>query len=177
MTTRRRRSAATLLLVLIFGGCGQRSAPPPATTPPPPTPTPSRVLLFFPGEDTLLHGEVREIPELPSELAPRIRLLVEELALGSTQGRGAVFPWSVAVLGVFVDEGGDAFVDLSAPPPRAVEGSATETALLFGTVSSVVANCPGVRRLQLLFDGHEIETLGHLDFSRPLAPRPELIAR
>ncbi len=177
MTTRRWRSTAALLLVAVVGGCGKRSTPPPPAAPPPPTPPPTHVVLFFPGEDTLLHGEVREIAELPAAPGPRIRLLVEELALGSTQGRGAVFPWSVAVLGVFVDEAGNAFVDLSAPPPRAVEGSASEVALLFGTVSSVVANCRGVERVQLLFDGREIDTLGHLDFSRPVAPRQELIAR
>jgi len=43
-------------------------------------------------------------------------------------------------------------------------------------VNSIVANCPDVRRVQLLFAGRQVKTLGHLDLSRPLAPSLELVA-
>jgi hypothetical protein len=145
--------------------------------PPLATPVPTRVVLFFPGDDGLLHPEPREIFDLPTSLGPRVRLLVEELVLGSHDGFAAPFPWPALVLGVFVDDSGNAYVDLSPPPPDAVAGSAGEVAVLYSTVSTVVANCPGVARAQLLFDGQEVRTLGHLDLSRPVSPRPELIAR
>jgi len=168
------RAAAGLLLALI-AACRREVAEVPQPTPPP-TPVPSRVVLFFPGGDGLLHGESREIAELPDAPVPRIRLLVEELAMGSQRGWAAVYPWSVTVLGAFVDGSGNAYVDLSPPPPGAVQGSAGEAALLYATVSTVVVNCPGIRRVQLLLDGQEVETLGHLDLSRPVAPRPEFVA-
>jgi len=180
MNTRRCRAMAVaggLSLLLVTGGCRRDSEVASQTMPPPPTAVPVRVVLFFPGDDALLHAEAREIPDLPISLGPRIRLLVEELALGSRNGLAAPFPWPVGVLGVFVDDDGNAYVDLSAPPPDVVTGSAGELAVLYATVSSVVANCPGVSRVQLLFDGKEIATLGHLDLSRPVSPRPELLAR
>lgn len=164
-------------LALIAGGCRRGRQDASETVPPPPTPIPARVVLFFPGDDGLLHGESREIHDLPTSLGPRIRLLVEELALGSRDGLAPSFPWPVAVLGAFVDDAGNAYVDLSAPPADAVTGSTGELALLYGTIHTVVANCPGVFRAQLLFDGREVATLGHLDLSRPLSPRRELVAR
>ncbi len=172
-----RRRAVALCLAVAVGACTRRTPAPQEAPSPAPTPVPSRIVLFFPGADGLLHAEAREVAELPAALVPRIRILVEELAFGSQQGWAPVFPWPVAVLGAFADEAHNAYVDLSPPPPGAVQGSAGEAALLYATISTVVANCPGLVRVQLLFDGNEVPTLGHLDFSRPLAPQPGLVAR
>ena len=172
-------AAATGLLglAILAAACRKGGEVASEAAPPPVAPVPTRVVLFFPGDDGRLHPEPREILDLPTSLGPRIRLLVEELVLGSPEGLAAPFPWPAQVLGVFVDDAGNAYVDLSAPPPDAVAGSAGEVAVLYATVSTVVANCPGVARVQLLFDGQEVRTLGHLDLSRPVSPRPELIAR
>jgi hypothetical protein len=142
-----------------------------------PSPVPVRVVLFFPGDDGLLHREVRETAELPDAALPRARVLLEELLAGSRAGWAPAFPWPAVVEAVFVDREGNAFVDFSAPPAGAVSGTASEIALVYSTVHTLAANCPGTERVQLLFDGCEVSTLGHLDLSRPLAPRPELIAR
>lgn len=141
-----------------------------------PTPQPAQIVLFFPGDDDLLHREAREIPELPAVQGSRIRLVLEELLAGSRTGLAPSFTWPATVDAVFVDGNHNAFVDFAAPPADAVEGTSTEIALAYSTVNSVVANCPGIERVQLLFGGHEVSTFGHLDLSRPLAPRPELIA-
>ena len=137
---------------------------------------PQKVVLFFPGDDTLLHREFRQLPALPSSLPSRARLVVEELMGGSQQGWAPVFPWAATLDGVFVDGRGDAYLDFSSPPPGAVEGTTTEMALVYGVVSTVVANCSGIARVQLLFDGKQVDTLGHLDLSKPLAARTELVA-
>ncbi|MFH1175883.1 MAG: GerMN domain-containing protein [Acidobacteriota bacterium] len=142
-----------------------------------PSPVPVRVVLFFPGDDGLLHREVRETAGLSDATLPRARTLLEELLAGSREAWGPAFPWPAGVEAVFVDREGNAFVDFSAPPAGAVSGTASEIALVYSTVHTLVANCPGIERVQLLFDGHEVTTLGHLDLSRPLAPRPEMIAR
>jgi hypothetical protein len=151
----------------------QAAAPAPAAQP---TSSPTRIFLFFPGDDTLLHREIRELPELAAATTTRIRTVVEELVAGSQNGLAPAFPWAATVETVFADGNGDAFVDLSAPPAGAVQGSDGELMLTYAVVNSVVANCSGIERVQLLFGGREVSTLGHLDLSRPLAARPQLVA-
>jgi len=174
--------AALLVLagvtVVVFVGRQHQPLPRPATAPETaaPTPIPGHLVLFFPGDDTLLHREAREVPELPTGSAARVRLVLEELMAGSRDGNASVFPWAAGVQAVFVDREGNAYVDLSPPPPDAIAGTETELALAYATTNSVVANCPGVEKLQLLFGGQQVATLGHLDFSRPLAPKLDLVA-
>ena len=55
-------------------------------------------------------------------------------------------------------------------------GTDGEVALAYATVNSVIANCPGVRRVQVLLGGRQVTTLGHLDLSRPLSPNLNLVA-
>jgi hypothetical protein len=157
-----------------------RRAPRPAAqasaATPAPTPAASTLVLFFPGDDGLLHRESREVYDLPAVTYRRARLVVEELVGGSRNGWASAFPWPAAVEDVFATESGTVYVNLSAPPDNAVQGTSSEVALVYGTVNSIAANCPGVARVQLLFGGHQLETLGHLDLSRPLAPRTEFVA-
>ncbi|MEW6338254.1 MAG: GerMN domain-containing protein [Acidobacteriota bacterium] len=170
--------AGVALAVLLSLSCGRRQAAPDETAATPvPTAPPMKVVLFFPGDDTLLHREDREVPELPANGASRVKFVMGELLAGSQQGAPAPFPYAATVEAAFVDNRGNAFVALSAPPPGGVQGSATEVGMVYASVHSVVANCPGIERVQLLFGGREVQTLGHLDLSGPLAPRPELVAR
>lgn len=169
---------AMLAVVVLLSLRHRAPAPPPAAAEPePPTAVPGKLVLFFPADDALLHREAREVPDLPGGALPRIRLVLEELIAGSREGFAPAFPWSPTVQAVFLDREGDAFLDLSAPPADLPTGSEAELAMAYATVNSVVANCPGVRRVQLLFGGHEVATLGHLDLSHPLGPNLELVAR
>lgn len=167
-----------VLAVVVFLARRHQSLPRTAAVPESaaPTPIPGHLVLFFPGDDTLLHREAREVPELPSGSAARVRLVVEELVAGSREGYASAFPWAAAVQAVFLDRKGNAYVDLSPPPPDAIAGTEMELAIAYATANSVVANCPGVEKLQLLFGGQQVATLGHLDLSRPLAPKLDLVA-
>lgn len=142
-----------------------------------PTPAPANLVLFFPGDDGLLHRESREVHGLPTALPARARLVMEELISGSAKGFAPVFPWPITVEETFADDQGNVFVDFSSPPVATVGGTSTELMLVFATVNSIVANCPGSERVQVLFAGREVKTLGHLDLSTPLRPRPDLVAR
>ena len=141
-----------------------------------PTPIPGQIALFFVGDDGLLRREQREVPDLPSDTPARVRVVMDELIAGSRNGLLSPFPWAASVLAVFVDRRGNAYVDFSPPPSEAVAGTRTEATMVYSTVHSIIANCPKIARVQLLFAGRQIATLGHLDLSRPLAPRPELVA-
>jgi hypothetical protein len=143
-----------------------------------PTPTPApeqQVVLLFIGRDGRLHPELRQVP-LPKEVDARVRVVVSELLLGPTSGLGPVVPYPAEVDSVFVDGKGSAYVDITAPPAP-LEGSHTELMLVYGVVDSVLLNCPGLKSVQILFGGREIETLtGHLDLSKPLVLNKRFIA-
>jgi germination protein M len=145
-----------------------------------PTPTPApeqRVILLFVGRDGLLHPELRSVP-LPEEVHERIRVVMEELLAGprSTANLAPPVPYQAFLNTVFVNGEGQAFVDLTAPP-EPLTGSSTELMLTYGVVNSIILNCPEISAVQVLFGGHEVDTLtGHLDLSRPLVLNRRFIA-
>jgi germination protein M len=145
-----------------------------------PTPTPApeqRVILLFAGSDGMLHPELRSVP-LPEEVHERIRVVMDELLAGprSAPRLAPPVPYEASLKAVFVDQHGNAFVDLTAPP-EALTGSSTELMLAYGVVNSIILNCPEISAVQILFGGHEIDTLtGHLDLSRPLVLNKRFIA-
>ncbi len=170
---------AVLVVVVLLArrGGGPAATPEQATATPAPTPVPLEMVLFYPGDDDLLHRETRQVAQLSSATGDCVRRALEEMLAGSRDGWATPFPWPATVETVFVGDGGTTYVDFSSPPAGAVQGASGELALTYATVNTVVANCPGASRVQLLFGGHEVRTLGHLDLSRPLAPRTDLVAQ
>jgi germination protein M len=144
-----------------------------------PTPTPApeqRVILLFTGRDGMLHPELRSVP-LPDEVHERIRVVMDELLAGPRATRLAPpVPYPASLDAVFVDEYGNAYVNLT-PPPEPLAGSSTELMLAYGVVNSILLNCPEISAVQILFGGHEVDTLtGHLDLSKPLVLNRRFIA-
>jgi len=80
---------AALVLLICTTGRRPRRLPGRAASP---TPVPGKLVLFFPGDDALLHREAREVPELPAAALPRIRLVLEELLAGSAKASHRRFP-------------------------------------------------------------------------------------
>lgn len=171
----KRAAILALLLGMWAGACRRPSAPPPASGP---APTPGQttfVVLVFPGEDLLLHRETRELPELPAGVEAQARVILQELLAGPRTPLAPVAWWPAEVQEVFYDGKGTVFVDLT-PPPALGIGSEEELALQASVATTLALNIKAVQRVQLLFAGKEVETLGHLDFSRPLPPRWDLVA-
>ena len=143
-----------------------------------PTPTPApeqRVILLFVGADGMLHPELRSVP-LPEEVHERIRVVMDELLAGPRSRLASPVPYEASLEALFVDSMGRAYVDLTAPP-NPLSGSSTELMLAYGVVNSIILNCPEISAVQILFGGHEVDTLtGHLDLSRPLVLNKRFIA-
>jgi hypothetical protein len=78
---------------------------------------------------------------------------------------------------LYVTDKGDAFVDLSAEVVRAHPGgSLNELLTVYAIVNAVAANLPAVRRVQILVDGKEADTIaGHVDLRRPLTRNDSLV--
>lgn len=175
--------AALLLVVglvaaamLVSRSRSRPGVPVEVTGTPAPTPVPASITLFFPGNDLLLHRERRLLPELPAATPRCAAAVLEELLAGSQEGWASPFTWPATLDAVFFTSAGNVIADISAPPIGHIQGTASELGLVYAAVNSVVASCPRVARLQLLFGGRQIETFGHMDLSRPLAPRPDLVA-
>ena len=136
------------------------------------------VTLFFISEaDSLLHPESREIPggASPSE---EIEQVVRELIKGSRGDLVAPLPSETQVRQVYLAKD-VAYVDLSREViDRFAYGSSSELAAIYAVVNTITANFKAVKRVAILVEGSEKETLGgHVDLSRPLLPQPSLVAK
>lgn len=137
-----------------------------------------RVTIFFLSEnDNLLHPEEREIQQ--GTLNEEARAVVEEIIRGSRSGLLNTVPETTRLRQVFVTSDGTAYVDLSRQILEAsYYGSSGEMAAVYSIVNSLTYNFKGIKRVSLLVEGNERETLGgHIDLSRPFKPDYSLVAR
>ena len=71
---------------------------------------------------------------------------------------------------LYLTERGDAFVDLSPDVrTRHTGGSLDELFTVYTIVNALTTNLPAVKRVQILIEGKEVDTLaGHVDLRHPL---------
>lgn len=137
-----------------------------------------RVTLFFLSEsDNLLHPEEREIQA--ATLNEEARAVVEELIKGPRSGLLNTLPETTRLRQVFVTTDGTAYVDLGRQILEAsFYGSSGEMAAVYSIVNSLTYNFKNIKRVNLLVEGNERETLGgHIDLSRSFNPDYSLVAR
>src|SRR5512135_213284 len=136
------------------------------------------VTLFFVGEDDLLHREMREIPAGPTEADEAERALAE-LIRGSEEGLISPLPPGTRVRQVFIAKDGLATVDFSREIAENFSyGSTAELAAVYAVVDTLVSNFKPVKKVVLLVEGAERETLGgHVDLSRAFFPDYSLVAK
>jgi len=90
-----------------------------------------------------------------------------------------VIPQGTTLRAFYVTDRGDAFVDLSAEvSSRHPGGSSAELLTVYAVVNAVTANLPTIRRVQILIDGREADTLaGHIDLRNPLARDTSIVSK
>jgi Sporulation and spore germination len=178
--------AAILLLAVATTGCRrERATPKPAAGVPGAELTTVEVggdltlRLFYPGVGERLTAEARQV-KAPAQREELVRLVLQELFAGpSDPDLRPPFPAGVAISDVFLAEDGIAYVDLGAPdlPTPPASGSLTELLEVYSVVDSVLVNVPQVQGVVLLWNGNQSPTFaGHLDTSRPLTLKEDLIA-
>jgi len=135
-------------------------------------------LFFLSDEDNLLHPEEREI--YTHELTVfEAKQTIEELVRGSSRGALASVPPGTRLREMYIIQDGIAYVDFSRElKDNHGSGTAGETATVFAIVNTLTYNFESIKRVSILIGGNERETLnGHIDLTRPLLPRFDLIAK
>lgn len=85
-------------------------------------------------------------------------------------------PAGVVVRAVFFDGKGTAVVDLGGLAERLGGGSDADVLALWSIVDALAFNFPvDARRVRVLLDGREADSLGHVSLSAPLSPRRDLV--
>lgn len=107
--------------------------------------------------------------------AEQARRIVEALLEPAPNGVASALPAGTVLRGVFVGERGDAYVDFGGSlRTNHPGGSASEILTVYAIVSALTVNLPAITSVQILIEGHEVDTLaGHVDLRRPLPNAPQ----
>jgi hypothetical protein len=135
-------------------------------------------VLYFVSEDgTLLEGASMDVPLRDSPAAQARALVEAQLATEPPPPLTRAVPAGVTVRGVFLTGRDDAYVDLDGTFVSALPGgSHNELMATYAIVSVLTTNLTPVKRVQILIDGREVETLtGHVDLREPLRKNEGLI--
>jgi|WetSurMetagenome_2_1015567.scaffolds.fasta_scaffold86284_2 spore germination protein GerM len=179
--------ALAVLVIVFFSGRGGEKvkrfadANAPKATPETaakPAETRTVTLFFIADDDDLLHKETRTIAAGPTEADEAERALAE-LIRGSEEGLSSPLPPQTRVRQVFIAKDGVATVDLSRDVAESFSyGSTSELAAVYAVVNTLVYNFKPVKKVVLLVEGAERETLGgHVDLTRAFFPDYSLVAR
>jgi len=134
-------------------------------------------VLFFPSLSTRrLVAESRPVKWAPAA-ADRVRQVLLALSEGPRQPLGHPLAASTNVRAVFLTPDGTAYVDLSNDLLRNISpGIETEVLSVYSIVNSITTNIPSVKRVKILIEGQEVDTLeGHADLTDAIVPDPTLI--
>jgi spore germination protein GerM len=178
--------ALLVLVIIFFTGGGQEKGKRFIDANVPKTPetatgraeTMTVTLFFLADDDDFLHKETREIPAGPTAADEAERALAE-IVKGSEKGFISPLPPQTKVRQVFIDKAGLATVDFSRDiAEKFAYGSSSELAAVYAVVDTLVYNFKTVKKVVLLIEGAERETLGgHIDLSRAFFPDYSLVAR
>jgi spore germination protein GerM len=132
--------------------------------------TGEELIIWFasPQEDALV-AERRGVPAGPTP-SERVKASLQELIAGPKGDALRTVSAEVKIREVFIDEQGTAYVDFSEALSQTHPGGPwAEMLTLRSILQTLVANVPEIKRMQILIEGREVETLaGHMDIRRPL---------
>ena len=137
------------------------------------------IILYFSDEnEEYLIGERNKITK-KDRLEEEAKELVAELIQGPKGKLIPTLPPQTRLLSLHVDEEGLAKVSFSkAFTTDHPGGSSAEIMTVYSIVNSLTANFPQIKRVQILVEGKEIESIaGHLSLKRPIPPKADLIRK
>ena len=113
-------------------------------------------------------------PETPVEFA---KMIVDGLIKGPQRGGIRTVPAETALKAFYMTKEGTAVADFTKEMSDKHPGGArTEYLTIMSLTNSLVMNIPDIKRVKILIDGKEAETLaGHIDLSEPFYASMELV--
>jgi spore germination protein GerM len=134
--------------------------------------------IYFVSEDgASLVGVQQDVPLGGTPVAQARALVEAQLASAPPEPLARALPEGVALRGVFLASGDDAYVDLDGSIRTLMPGgSHNELLAVYALVSVLTTNLAPVARVQILVEGREVDTLtGHVDLREPLRKNDSLI--
>jgi spore germination protein GerM len=134
------------------------------------------VTLYFPADDESgLATETREMSWATTD-PDRVRQIVLALVEGPAKTHNRPLPPSTDIRAVFLTSDGTVYLDFSNETLKGfAPGIQSETLTVYSIVNSLAANIPAVKRVKILLQGQETETLdGHIDLTEFFAPDTNL---
>ena len=133
-------------------------------------------LFYLTADGMRLQPSEQEVEFGPTTTAQARQLIEAQLQPPPPPLVSAV-PAGTTLKELFLTDRGEAYVDLSAEVSKNhLGGSLDEILTVYTLVSALTENLPSITRVQILIDGHEVDTLaGHVDLRRPLARTSEWI--
>ena len=130
-----------------------------------------KVRLYFPSASAgMLVSETRDIFDSPAP-GDRAKQILSDLLEGPhSDGAMRALPRGIRLRQVYVTEEGIAYADFSSDLMLAIGGGSMDEILaVYSIVNSLALNINEIRKVGILVDGEECETLsGHMDLRRPL---------
>jgi hypothetical protein len=185
--TRRAAAAAAIVFLAIAGGWTLfvmlpkwYGSQPPTTTETPAQPgagaEPSAAerriaaTLYYISEDGMALVGVKRDVAFAEAAADQARRIVEAQLGAAAPPLASAVPTGTTLRALYLNEKGDAFVDLSGEVRTNHAGGALyELFTIYAIVDALTVNLPAVARVQILIDGKEMDTLaGHVDLRHPL---------
>ena len=135
-------------------------------------------LYFSDSNERFLTPEVRYIPKKKS-INGKAEELVKALLEGPKTGLIKTFPGETKFQSVKITKDGTAYVSFG---KNLIElhpgGSTSEITTIYSLTNTLSLNIPDIKRVKLLIDGKELETItGHIDTRHPFILNRELIAQ
>ena len=130
------------------------------------------ITLYFPSDDEgLLIPETRQIAWATND-TDRIHQVLLALIDGSHQGLRRPLPPATELRAAFLASDGTAYLDFSSGALALfTPGIQSETLAVYSIVNSLAVNIPSVKKVRILVQGQEVETLnGHADLGQDYAP-------
>jgi len=129
----------------------------------------SATLFYVSSTGDALVAVEQDVP-YASAPADQARRIVEHQLSAAPAGHISPIPAGTTLRALFLTSRGEAYVDVSGEIVTAHAGGSLQEALtVYAIVNALTVNLPDITAVQVLVDGHEVDTLvGHLDLRHPL---------
>lgn len=136
------------------------------------------IQIYFAAADGMYLAPEKRSIYRSKEIINQMKQAILELIKGPAgEGLIAPVPEGVQLREVYIDKSKTMYVDFSREISKNHKGGSTgEILTVYSIVNTVIKNFPEIRKVQILIEGGQVDTLaGHLDLSTPLSFKDDII--